>query len=386
MVMADTPAAVALNGDTIKRKAEDDSSNKKTKLQKTREDFRASDYALDRKPHLLIAATGSVATIKLPRILHALSFHHISIRVLLSASAAKFLQGQADEQPHHNTFLSIPNIDGIYFDEDEWDPAWTRNAPILHIELRRWADAMLIVPLSANTLAKVANGIGDNLVTSVVRAWDTTGRIDVMRDGISDSVRTDTGLKRLWVAPAMNTAMWLHPVTGKHMGVLEEWGETRGGWVKILAPIEKTLACGDIGGGAMMEWSSIVQKIETGLALAKSNPASVDAQLQNKAQALQQIDAAIAANMQHLGEIQRFCKTLHLPTPSIVSEQDQDGLTCSVALVFKENPNAVLPEKLRGRLCEVKQVPYGGPSEQKKARRLVCEAAIKLLRQMAVED
>ena len=43
---------------------------------------------------------------------------------------------------------------------------------MLHIELRRWADALIIAPLSANTLAKVANGLCDNLLTCVVRAWD----------------------------------------------------------------------------------------------------------------------------------------------------------------------------------------------------------------------
>jgi len=57
-------------------------------------------------------------------------------------------------------------------DEDDWRSWKTVGDNVLHIELRRWADAMLIAPLSANTLAKVANGMCDNLLTCVVRAWD----------------------------------------------------------------------------------------------------------------------------------------------------------------------------------------------------------------------
>lgn len=60
--------------------------------------------------------------------------------------------------------------------------------PVLHIELRRWADVLVLAPLSANTMAKVAHGLCDNLLTSVVRAWDYA--------------------KPMIVAPAMNTYMW----------------------------------------------------------------------------------------------------------------------------------------------------------------------------------
>uniref|UniRef100_A0A0B6ZDI2 Flavoprotein domain-containing protein n=1 Tax=Arion vulgaris TaxID=1028688 RepID=A0A0B6ZDI2_9EUPU len=57
-------------------------------------------------------------------------------------------------------------------DTDEWE-AWSSiQDPVLHIELRKWADIMLIAPLDANTLAKIATGLCDNLLTCVARAWD----------------------------------------------------------------------------------------------------------------------------------------------------------------------------------------------------------------------
>lgn len=57
-------------------------------------------------------------------------------------------------------------------DEDEWHDWKAVGDPVMHIELRRWADVYVLAPLSANTLAKLANGLCDNLVTCVARAWD----------------------------------------------------------------------------------------------------------------------------------------------------------------------------------------------------------------------
>ena len=222
--------------------------------------FVASEYQNDGKKHLLLAASGSVATIKLPLIVDAISKEKlVSIRIILTASAAKFLQGQSQEQPSLASIRSMPNVDGIYLDADEWKKLWVRGDPILHIELRRWADLLVIAPLSANSLAKIVNGLSDNLLSSVVRAWDTTGETSVSTRG-----------KRILVAPAMNTAMWKHPITRKHIKVLEEdWGTANGGWFKVLRPIEKELACGDVGDGAMMSWNDIARTIDAALTSEK---------------------------------------------------------------------------------------------------------------------
>lgn len=225
--------------------------------------LRAADHLDDGKHHLLLCATGSVATIKIPNILEKLSHHtNLSIRVVFSNSALEFLQSQSDEQPSITSLGAIKNVDGIYVNEDEWTKPWVRKDNILHIELRRWADLMAIVPLSANSLAKLALGLSDDLISSVARAWDTSGTIDLPRP----EVRYPYGegaRKGMIVAPSMNTAMWEHPVTTRHLSLLEkDWGVQNDGWVEVLRPQEKTLACGDTGSGAMKDWREIVGVLE----------------------------------------------------------------------------------------------------------------------------
>ncbi len=221
--------------------------------------FVASEHSNDGKKHLLLAASGSVATIKLPNIVRALSrYPNLSIRIVVTKTAESFLAGQSAEQPLLSSLYRERNVDGIYRDEDEWAKHWVRGEAILHIELRRWSHLLVIAPLSANTMAKMTIGFADGLLLSIVRAWDTTGEID------------GDCKKRIIVAPAMNTAMWRQPITKKQIKVLEEdWGANADadGWIEVLRPIEKTLACGDNGDGAMREWSDVVSCIEERLNL-----------------------------------------------------------------------------------------------------------------------
>ena len=178
------------------------------------------------------------------------------------------------------SLAQMPCVDGIYGDKDEWKQPWIRGASILHIELRRWADLMVIAPLSANTMAKIVGGMCDNLLLATVRAWDTTGTLDPVRDdlvndesgqkhaGHGDQVALDRKSVRkvVMVAPAMNTAMWRHPITHQHVHTLEgDWGTKNGGWIRVLRPIEKELACGDTGDGAMRDWQEIVEAIKSEL-------------------------------------------------------------------------------------------------------------------------
>ena len=127
----------------------------------------------------------------------------------------------------------------IWFeDKDEWE-SWTqRSDPVLHVELQKVANVLLIAPLSANTMGKFANGLADNLITNVFRAWD---------------FHTETCI----VAPAMNTFMYKHPVTEIQEQFLREKLN-----VKVLPTVEKTLICGDKGLGAMQNVEEIVAAVK----------------------------------------------------------------------------------------------------------------------------
>ncbi|EDO45763.1 predicted protein [Nematostella vectensis] len=175
--------------------------------------------------NVLVGVTGSVAAIKLQKL----------VNELLSFSNPKIaLKIVATENSMH--FFNIDDIPiKVYRDQDEWQTWSSLSDPVLHIELRRWADMMVIAPLDANTMAKLANGICDNLLTCIVRAWDTK--------------------KTLLFCPAMNTYMWEHPLTSEHIERL-----CRLGYVQI-SPISKKLACGDVGVGAMAEVETIVSTV-----------------------------------------------------------------------------------------------------------------------------
>ncbi|KAL6860839.1 flavoprotein [Trichoderma novae-zelandiae] len=211
----------------------------------------------DGKLHLLLAASGSVATIKIPNIIQGLSRHsNLSIRLVLTSSAAHFLQGQTAEQPSLQDIRNYPNVDAIYTDESEWVQSWTRGAPILHIELRK---------CNANTLAKMVHGMADSLLSSIILAWDTDGAVDGKR-------------KKIIVATAMNTAMYRNPITQRNLKLLNEVMGGAGGWVEELQTISKGLACGDVGQGAMATWQTIVAAIEEKLGLTAEESKDEDAE------------------------------------------------------------------------------------------------------------
>lgn len=119
----------------------------------------------------------------------------------------------------------------VYHDAYEW-MGYSTFKKVLHIDLVKDSDLFVIAPLSANTLAKIANGICDNLLTCVARAWDFS--------------------KPFIVAPAMNTKMWEHPITKEHINKIKSWG------IKVIDPVSKELFCGDVGIGAMADINTII--------------------------------------------------------------------------------------------------------------------------------
>jgi len=177
--------------------------------------------------NILLCCTGSVATIKVPELLTKLKeYSSFKVKLLVTDHSTHFLPDLAS--------LGVLG-DSVLIDQDEWDQWSKRGDPVVHIELRKWADLCVVAPLSANTLAKLANGLADNLVTSTLRAWDFS--------------------KPVCVAPAMNTYMWDHPVTRPQLNTMESWGYT------VIPPIVKTLVCGDKGTGAMASVDTIIETV-----------------------------------------------------------------------------------------------------------------------------
>lgn len=192
--------------------------------------------------NILLGLTGSVATTVAPKLVERLK-ELGNVKVVVTKSANAFMRYDFDQWTAFNGV-------SIYDDSDEWlwdnqdRNHYQKNDPVLHIELRKWATVFVIAPMSANTLAKMANGICDNLLTSVLRAWDFT--------------------RPIVLAPAMNTFMWQHPTTEKHLAAIRSWDiNHRLNTVSIVHPVKKMLACGDQGEGAMANIDDIVEVVRS---------------------------------------------------------------------------------------------------------------------------
>ena len=121
----------------------------------------------------------------------------------------------------------------------------------MHIDLRDWADICVLAPLSAHSLAKLANGLCDDTLSCVLRAWDY-------------GHGTRPG-KPIIMAPAMNTAMWQHPLTQTQLKTIQSfWNveEYETNEIYIVQPQVKTLACGEVGTGALASVDDILEAVE----------------------------------------------------------------------------------------------------------------------------
>jgi phosphopantothenoylcysteine decarboxylase len=187
---------------------------------------------------IILGVTGSVAGILTPKLTAALINAGHEVQIVATNPGLYFLPiGGVNylEVETKNGREQIP----LFCDKHEWPVGgYHKNDPVRHIEFRTWADLLLIAPLDANTLAKIACGICDNFLCCVARAW--------------------TKQKPFVVAPAMNTEMWLDPITGEHINALTKR------YVRFIEvePVKATLACGDIGVGAMARIETIVQTVD----------------------------------------------------------------------------------------------------------------------------
>jgi phosphopantothenoylcysteine decarboxylase / phosphopantothenate---cysteine ligase len=172
---------------------------------------------------ILIGITGGIAAYKICEVVSTLAKAGAEVRAILTAGAEKFI-----------TPLTIATLSRhqAYSDRDFWQP---RDRP-LHIELGEWAEVFLIAPLTANTLAKLAHGIADDLLTNTVLASTCP----------------------LLLAPAMNTDMWQQPVVQRNwQGIL---GDRR---YHFLDPGEGILACDRVGSGRMAEPQEILAQVRS---------------------------------------------------------------------------------------------------------------------------
>lgn len=211
--------------------------------------------------NILLGVTGSVAAIKTPDVYQALTRggHHVQI---VATRASVYFFDPAAIAPDPSSPLERDRA-VVHLDEDEWPGRdqgrrYQRSDDVLHIELRRWADVFVVAPLDANTLAKLACGLCDNCLTCVWRAWDPS--------------------RPVVLAPAMNTLMWQHPLTIRHLRQLAAdagaeppanlsldefpaWIDARCPRLRLVAPESRQLACGDIGVGAMAATERIVAAV-----------------------------------------------------------------------------------------------------------------------------
>ncbi len=207
--------------------------------------------------NILLGVTGSVAAIKTPEVVSALRSRGHAVKVVATQGSLYFFDPAALDPSR-----VLRNPDVVVVDDDEWPgradgERYRRGDSVVHIELRRWADLLLVAPLDANTLAKFACGICDNCLTCVWRAWDPT--------------------RPVVIAPAMNTFMWQHPLTLRQLRALAaEAGaghvpghlddsatlaqiNSRSRVLRVVAPQIKELACGDVGMGAMAGTSELLE-------------------------------------------------------------------------------------------------------------------------------
>ncbi|MCS5707442.1 bifunctional phosphopantothenoylcysteine decarboxylase/phosphopantothenate--cysteine ligase CoaBC [Candidatus Berkiella cookevillensis] len=169
----------------------------------------------------LLGVAGGIAAYKAPEIVRLLKQKGADVRVVLSGNASEFV-----------TKMTLQALSGHPVHDELFDSVF--EAAMGHIELAKWADQILIAPLSANRLAALAHGFADDLLSTLCLASNAP----------------------VWVAPAMNKQMWSHTATQENLAILQRRG------VHCVGPDFGIQACGDIGWGRMLEPGDILEQIQ----------------------------------------------------------------------------------------------------------------------------
>ncbi len=171
---------------------------------------------------ILLVICGGISAYKSLEVIRNLKKKNAQIKTILTKSAKEFVT------PLSVTSLSQEKVyDDIFNIENE--------SEMDHISLSRWADLILVVPATANTISKLSNGSSDDLASTVILASD----------------------KEIYLAPAMNVRMWEHPSTKSNLKKLKNYG------YRIIGPEIGDMACGEFGKGKMTEPNEIIKQVES---------------------------------------------------------------------------------------------------------------------------
>ncbi len=173
---------------------------------------------------ILLVIGGGIAAYKVLDLIRRLRERGARVRAAMTRAAAEFV-----------TPLSVASLTGDKVYDELF--SLTDEAEMGHIELSRDADLLVIAPATADLLAKLANGLANDLASTLLIATD----------------------KKVLAAPAMNLRMWLHPATQRNLAMLRNDG------VLFVGPNDGDMACGEYGPGRMAEPLEIVAAIEAAL-------------------------------------------------------------------------------------------------------------------------
>ncbi len=163
--------------------------------------------------NILIGITSSIASYKIYELIRLYRKNGYNVKVVATKNALNFVSPLVIETLSNNK---------CYYDE------FAPRENVEHIELCRWADILVVAPISANTISKIAAGIADNLLTSIACAY--------------------IGSKKpILIAPAMNDNMWNNPIVQKNLETLHSLN------IKVVEPAEGFLACGTSAKGRLAE-------------------------------------------------------------------------------------------------------------------------------------
>ena len=171
--------------------------------------------------NILLCVTGGIAAYKAAELVRLLKTSNAFVKVLMTKSAQEFI-----------TPLTMQALSGEKVHTDLLSTE--AEAAMGHIELAKWCDLIVIAPCSANSLSKIAEGRGDDLLSAVCLATES----------------------EIFIAPAMNQAMWKDKRTQKNLSKSINAG------LNIIGPASGEQACGDVGDGRMTEPADIVSEVE----------------------------------------------------------------------------------------------------------------------------